>query len=91
MILLKWHSRLELQKSQVELQTTIVLAVKEYLKGMIDLLPVLIKATTTIQKMMSEWFAGYPADRSWTIVSDYCVGDDNKKKRCFLIRGISKL
>jgi len=50
---------------------------------MIDLLPVLIKATTTIQKMMSEWFAGYPADRSWTIVSDYCVGDDNKKNDVF--------
>ena len=50
---------------------------------MIDLLPVLITATKTVQQLMIQWFAGYPEGMPWTIVSDYCVGDDGKKNDVF--------
>lgn len=50
---------------------------------MVDLLPVLITATKTVQQLMAQWFAGYPAGMPWTIVSDYCVGDNGKKNDVF--------
>lgn len=50
---------------------------------MVDLLPVLINATKTVQQLMKQWFAAYPAGMPWTIVSDYCVGDDGKKNDVF--------
>lgn len=50
---------------------------------MVDLLPVLITATKTVQQLMKQWFAAYPAGMPWTIVSDYCVGDDGKKNDVF--------
>lgn len=50
---------------------------------MVDLLPVLITATKTVQQLMKQWFAAYPAGMPWTIVSDYCIGDDGKKNDVF--------
>lgn len=50
---------------------------------MIDLLPVLITATRTVQKSMDQWFAGYSSGMPWTIVSDYCVDDKGKKNDVF--------
>jgi hypothetical protein len=50
---------------------------------MVDLLPVLITATKTVQKLMNQWLAGYSAGMPWTIVSDYCVDDDGKKNDVF--------
>jgi hypothetical protein len=50
---------------------------------MIDLLPVLMTATRTVQQQMTEWFSGYPAGMPWTLVSDYCIGDDGKKNDVF--------
>lgn len=50
---------------------------------MVDLLPVLITATRTVQQLMKRWFATYPVGMPWTIVSDYCVGDDGKKNDVF--------
>ena len=50
---------------------------------MIDLLPVFMTATRTIQQQMTEWFGGYPTGMPWTLVSDYCVGDDGKKNDVF--------
>ncbi|MEC4678366.1 MAG: N-acetyltransferase, partial [Nitrospirota bacterium] len=28
---------------------------------------------------MSAWFADMPNDASWYVISDYCVGDQNKQ------------
>src|SRR3954464_4592898 len=50
---------------------------------MIDLLPVFITATKTIQHQMTDWFRSYPPGVPWTIVSDYCIGDDNKNSDVF--------
>lgn len=50
---------------------------------MVDLLPVLTTATKTVQQLMTQWFAGYPEGMPWTIVSDYCIGDDGKKNDVF--------
>lgn len=50
---------------------------------MIDLLPVLETATKTIRKSMEQWFSGYPAGMPWTIVSDYCIDDKEKKNDVF--------
>jgi hypothetical protein len=50
---------------------------------MIDLLPILMSATTTVQQLMKQWLAAYPAGMPWTIVSDYCVGDEGKKNDVF--------
>ncbi|WP_338679949.1 hypothetical protein OPV09_27275 [Janthinobacterium sp. TB1-E2] len=50
---------------------------------MIDLLPILMSATTTMQLRMKNWFAAYPAGMPWTIVSDYCLGDEGKKNDVF--------
>ena len=57
---------------------------------MVDLLPVLITATKTVQQLMAQWFAGYPRGMPWTIVSDYCVGDDGKKNDVFSFVVIAK-
>ncbi|MBY0241506.1 MAG: hypothetical protein K2X55_19555 [Burkholderiaceae bacterium] len=46
---------------------------------MIDLLPILMDATRTVQLHMKQWFASYPAGMPWTIVSDYCIGDETKR------------
>src|SRR3569623_432243 len=51
--------------------------------AMVDLLPVLMGATKTVQQQMSQWFGGYSAGMPWTIVSDYCIGDDGKKNDVF--------
>lgn len=40
-------------------------------------------ATKTVQQLMTQWFAGYPVGMPWTIVSDYCVGDDGKNNDVF--------
>lgn len=50
---------------------------------MIDLLPVLISATKTVQHEMRQWFKGYPSGMPWTIVSDYCIDDDSKNNDVF--------
>ncbi|CAJ9223029.1 Uncharacterised protein [Burkholderia pseudomallei] len=50
---------------------------------MVDLLPVFIDATKTVQQLMKQWFAAYSAGMPWTIVSDYCIGDDGKKNDVF--------
>jgi hypothetical protein len=50
---------------------------------MVDLLPVFIGATKTVQQLMKQWFAIYPAGMPWTIVSDYCIGDTGKKNDAF--------
>jgi len=50
---------------------------------MIDLLPIFLAATKTVQQRMTKWFSGYPGGMPWTIVSDYCVGDDGKKNDVF--------
>ncbi|WFP48915.1 hypothetical protein PL263_12445 [Methylomonas sp. EFPC3] len=50
---------------------------------MVDLLPVFIDATMTLQQLMKQWFAAYPAGMPWTIVSDYCIGDNGKKNDVF--------
>ncbi|MGR3905868.1 hypothetical protein Q3A80_02400 [Burkholderia sp. SR8] len=50
---------------------------------MVDLLPVFIKATKTIQQLMKQWFSGYPAGMPWNIVSDYYIGDEGKKNDVF--------
>ncbi|MGT2456536.1 hypothetical protein ACU4GI_26395 [Cupriavidus basilensis] len=50
---------------------------------MVDLLPVLIDATKTLQRQMEQWFTAYSSGMPWTVVSDYCIGDDNKKNDVF--------
>lgn len=50
---------------------------------MVDLLPVFIDATKTVQQLMKQWFAAYSAGLPWTIVSDYCIGDKGKKNDVF--------
>lgn len=50
---------------------------------MIDLLPVLTQATRTLQQNMTQWFSAYPPDMPWTVVSDYCIGDQNKNNDVF--------
>ncbi|ULR91403.1 hypothetical protein [Comamonas sp. B21-038] len=50
---------------------------------MIDLLPVLETTTKNIRKSMRQWFSGYPAGMPWTIVSDYCIDDKEKKNDVF--------
>lgn len=50
---------------------------------MVDLLPVFIAATKAVQRLMKQWFVAYPAGMPWTIVSDYCIGDEGKKNDVF--------
>nr|WP_315170237.1 hypothetical protein [uncultured Limnohabitans sp.] len=50
---------------------------------MIDLLPVLVKATATTRLQLKQWFALYPAGMPWSVVSDYCIGDVNKRNDVF--------
>ncbi|HCF4366163.1 TPA: hypothetical protein NI671_002594 [Pseudomonas aeruginosa] len=50
---------------------------------MVDLLPVLMDATRTLERQMEQWFSAYPRDMPWTVVSDYCIGDRNKKNDVF--------
>lgn len=50
---------------------------------MLDLLPVFIGATKTLQCQMTDWFKSYTPGIPWTVVSDYCIGDDNKKSDVF--------
>ena len=50
---------------------------------MIDLLPVFITATKTLQTRMEQWFARYPMGYSWTVVSDYVIGADEKHNDVF--------
>lgn len=45
---------------------------------MIDILPVLIQATASLQRQMEQWFSNYPPGMPWTVVSDYCISDINK-------------
>lgn len=50
---------------------------------MIDLLPVLVKATVTTRLQLKRWFAHYPAGMPWSVISDYCIGDVNKGNDVF--------
>ncbi|MFZ6758139.1 hypothetical protein ACO0K9_13095 [Undibacterium sp. Ji50W] len=50
---------------------------------MIDLLHPLIDATKTIHLKMGQWFSAYPAGMPWTVVSDYCIGDEGKPNDVF--------
>ncbi|WP_421249968.1 hypothetical protein [Aeromonas sp. 603359] len=50
---------------------------------MVDLLPIFIKVTETIKNNMHEWFEKYPDGMPWTVVSDYCVGDNEKNNDVF--------
>lgn len=50
---------------------------------MVDLLPVFINATKTIQQHMNDWFSSYPAGMTWNVVSDYCIGDEGKNNDVF--------
>jgi len=50
---------------------------------MIDLLPVLVQATVTTRFQLKQWFDRYPAGMSWSVVSDYCIGDVNKGNDVF--------
>lgn len=50
---------------------------------MIDLLPPLVQATATTRQQMRQWFARYPAGMPWSVVSDYCIGDVNKRNDVF--------
>lgn len=49
----------------------------------VDLLPLLLTATRTVHQLMEDWFSSYPPGMPWTIVSDYSVGDPNKKNDVF--------
>jgi hypothetical protein len=60
-----------------------IASIKRGGKIVVDLLPVFIKASKTIQQLMKQWFSGYPAGMPWTIVSDYCIGDEGKKNDVF--------
>jgi hypothetical protein len=46
---------------------------------MLDLFDPLETAFRGIAKDLAEWFAQYPPDVPWTVVSDYCLGDLGKK------------
>lgn len=50
---------------------------------MIDLLPIFIKATKTMQTRMAQWFVRYPTGYPWTVVSDYVIGADEKHNDVF--------
>ncbi len=50
---------------------------------MVDLLPLLLKATKTLQGHMTRWFSRYPQAMPWTVVSDYCIGDQGKNNDVF--------
>jgi len=50
---------------------------------MVDLLPVLVEATTTTRLQLKQWFARYPPGMPWSLVSDYCIGDVNKGNDVF--------
>lgn len=50
---------------------------------MLDLLPVFVDATKTLQREMTDWFKSYPRGQLWTVVSDYCIGDENKQSDVF--------
>lgn len=45
---------------------------------MIDILPLLIKATPTLRGKLKEWFSRYPAGMTWRVASDYAIGDPQK-------------
>jgi hypothetical protein len=46
---------------------------------MIDLFPPLDTAFRSIAVDLKNWFSDFPEDAVWNIVSDYCIGDRNKK------------
>lgn len=50
---------------------------------MIDLLPVLVQATVKTRFQLKQWFARYPAGMPWSVISDYCIGDANKRNDVF--------
>ena len=52
-------------------------------ENMIDLLPVFITATKTLQAEMEQWFTRYPSGYPWTVVSDYVIGADEKHADVF--------
>lgn len=54
-----------------------------YHQAMIDLLRVLVQATVTTRSQLKQWFARYPAGMSWSVVSDYCIGDVTKGNDVF--------
>jgi len=46
---------------------------------MLDLHTPLESSFRTVASDMAAWFAAFPADVPWTVVSDYCIGDRGKK------------
>jgi hypothetical protein len=46
---------------------------------MLDLFDPLETSFRSITSGMADWFAAYPPDVPWTVVSDYCIGDPGKK------------
>jgi hypothetical protein len=45
---------------------------------MLDLFGPLETAFRTFAEDMANWFAAFPADVPWTVVSEYCIGDFGK-------------
>jgi hypothetical protein len=46
---------------------------------MIDLFAPLDTAFRSVAVDLANWFSGFPEDVAWNVVSDYCIGDQNKK------------
>lgn len=46
---------------------------------MLDLFTPLETSFRTVAADMAGWFAAFPADVPWTVVSDYCIGESGKK------------
>lgn len=50
---------------------------------MLPMLPILLQATKTARTTMGKWFESYPPGYTWTVASDYCIGDVNKPNDVF--------
>lgn len=50
---------------------------------LIELIKIIETASKTIRAEFIDWFRDVPAAASWTISSDYCLGDKNKKSDAF--------
>lgn len=46
---------------------------------MLDLFSPLDITFRTISADLAKWFSAYPEDAAWNVVSDYCIGDPQKK------------
>lgn len=50
---------------------------------MIELIKLLETASRSVRAQFSSWFKYVPAAANWTLVSDYCLDDKNKKSDAF--------